>query len=336
VSTHPAGEVRDVIAFRNFDRGVAVTAGDAVVDGGVAFDDGGANVAASAGVSLTDGFTFRRTGEDRGGSVVLSGGDATVVTGNVLVHGADGLFLEGRADLVVRDNRVVGDRSWASWASGGTVDWDANGYWGPGPTPFAVDGAPLAWSAWKATTGFDAGSGQSPALPTGTWLAARVNAYDGDRAHVIVHDWDGAGLALWDPSGWLAPGTPIRVRDAQDYYGEPVLETVFDGAPIALPTTLSTVAPLAGDVTHLQDLHTAPAFVVYVVERIEAPTTTPADSGGTGDTGDPLPPEELTPDPPARATGNRTRCGCDGAPAPAWLLVAGLIAQRRRKAVSRT
>jgi hypothetical protein len=201
-----------------------------------------------------------------------------------------------------------------------------------------VDDVPLDWPTWKATTGFDATSGQSPARPTGVWLTARVNAYDGERAHVIVHDWDGAGAASWDPTGWLAPGTEYRVRDAQDFYGEPVLDGVFDGAPISIPTALSTPAPLAGDVAHLEDVHTAPAFAVYVVERVVAPIgTTPADTAETGDTGDDgtLPPVEQPPDPPTDVS-NRTRCGCDGTAAPAWLLVVAGLAQRRRKAVSRT
>jgi hypothetical protein len=346
--------VRDVIAFRNLGRGIA---DGAALDGVVAFENGDANVYASAaaGLSLTDSSTFRRSGEERGGSVVLGdlgveNGDARV-TGNVLVHGGEGergLFLEQWAFLEVRDNRIVGDRSWATWDPPAALDgvvWGDNGYWGPGAAPFAVgdsrEGAPAAlldWPTWRESTGFDTSSGQSPSLPTGAWLTARVNAYDGDRAHVIVHDWDGAGTVSWDPSGWLLPGSPYRVLDAQDVLGPPLIEGVFDGAPIALPTMLSTVAPLVGDVTHLEDLHTAPAFVVYVVDR--SPPPAPADTGDTGDTGrieDSEPPSELTTRLGDGGDANRTRCGCGGGHASGWLaLVAVLAGQRRRKPVSST
>jgi hypothetical protein len=59
----------------------------------------------------------------------------------------------------------------------------------------------------------------------------------------------------------------------------------YDGGLVDIPMRLSDVAPLVGEVTHLDLRHTAPEFGAFVVRRLEeaAPvpvaTPTPPDSG---------------------------------------------------------
>jgi hypothetical protein len=116
-------------------------------------------------------------------------------------------------------------------------------------------------------SGFDKSSSWTSNYPTGVKVFVRANRYEPGRGHVIVYNWDNKPAVEADVSSILAKGAAYEVRDAQNYFGKPVLEGTYDGKPLAMPMNLTEVAQPVGDVPHLKGRfkHTAPEFAVFVV-----------------------------------------------------------------------
>ena len=68
-----------------------------------------------------------------------------------------------------------------------------------------------------------------------------------------------------DVSGILPVGGRYEIRNAQDYYGPPVVSATYDGRPLRLPMTGLTVAKPVGVAT--APAATAPRFNVFVLVR---------------------------------------------------------------------
>jgi hypothetical protein len=143
--------------------------------------------------------------------------------------------------------------------------------------------------------------------PTGVQVFLRRNAYEPGRAHVVVYNWDRNPAVEVDLSEAVTSGSPFELRDAQNYFGAPVVSGTYDGSPVAVPMTgLEKAAPVGTEAPP----HTAPEFAVFVLFTENAP-----------------PVEELPPEPPADAsiddgspdapadagngTGGGEGCGCE-------------------------
>ncbi len=100
----------------------------------------------------------------------------------------------------------------------------------------------LDFREWRATTGLDSGSSAKRGRPRGTRVFVRANRYESGRAHLIVYNWDRAKTVTLDLSQLLRPGDRYEIRDAQDFYGAPVAEGVYQGLP--LPRRLGGGLPL--------------------------------------------------------------------------------------------
>jgi hypothetical protein len=119
--------------------------------------------------------------------------------------------------------------------------------------------------------------------PTGTMVIVRPNAYDPDRAHVAVYNWDDVPTVDADLSALLVEGDGFELRDAQDYYGEPVAVGTYDGVSIAIPMTTTSTAAVIGEPA-TPYLHTSAQFGAFVLLRTEAgpdPTGDPTDGDTT-------------------------------------------------------
>jgi hypothetical protein len=57
----------------------------------------------------------------------------------------------------------------------------------------------------------------------------------------------------------------FEVRDAQNYFGEPVLSGIYQGSTVQLPMKLKQVSPPVGN-TERMPSHTAPEFAVFIVK----------------------------------------------------------------------
>lgn len=95
----------------------------------------------------------------------------------------------------------------------------------------------------------------------------RPNDYEKGRAHITIFNWPLKDKVEVDvkPAG-LKEGQLFELRDAQNFYGQPVLKGKFEGKPLAVPMTGLSVAPLEGlDEQYKTPEHTAPEFGVFVL-----------------------------------------------------------------------
>ena len=111
--------------------------------------------------------------------------------------------------------------------------------------------------------------------PTGTVVRVRPNKYEVGRANIVVYNWGLASVVPVDLSAARLPsGAAYQIRDAQDYFGRPVAEGVYDGRSVNLVMTgLRAVAPV-GSVPNVPTTM-APKFAAFVVVPKTSGTTPP-------------------------------------------------------------
>ena len=127
--------------------------------------------------------------------------------------------------------------------------------------------------------------------PTGVKIFVRPNSYEAKRANIAIYNWDLQSTVSVDVSGVLAPGDGFEVRNAQDFFGAPVLTGTYSGGSIVLPMAGLSVAVPVGVVAPLP---TGPEFNAFIL--------LPASGGGTPT---PTPTATRTPT-PAPPTATRT------------------------------
>jgi hypothetical protein len=121
------------------------------------------------------------------------------------------------------------------------------------------------YAQWKAKTGFDANSTYSPSLPSGVKIFVRPNKYETGRANIIIFNWDMQPRVNVDVSSILKPGDTYRIVDAQNFFGNPAVVGTYDGETISLPMNLTAVAPILGNVNHMDNKHSSIRFGVFVL-----------------------------------------------------------------------
>jgi hypothetical protein len=102
--------------------------------------------------------------------------------------------------------------------------------------------------------------------PTSVKIIIRPNAYEPGRANIIVYNWDLKDTVQVDVSKVLRQGDRFEVRNAQDFFGAPVLSGTYDGQPLTLPMKGLTMAkPVGVD----RDLPTTwPEFNVFILLKV--------------------------------------------------------------------
>jgi hypothetical protein len=158
--------------------------------------------------------------------------------------------------------------------AGGTpysaFSWDRNRYFTMAPKPFQLNNVQsstgsqvIDYTLWKVTSGWDVNSTYTASRPPGIDVFVRPNQYEAGRANIAVFNWAGAGQVSVDVSNVLSPGDSFEVRNAQDYYGAPVLTGTYTGQPLSISMVgLRVVNPIGyGPLTP----NTAPDFGVFVL-----------------------------------------------------------------------
>jgi len=283
----------EVICFRNFTCGLKpYTQGGHIdgfhLEGNTSFDNGAANILCKSRsnptrrLKILSNCAYRRAG-DYGTTTELGNrdwpSDDIEVRGNYLVIGPNAtgtLFIIWFRDVTVTRNVLVSRKIVARWESdvAETVQWDENTYYRSGAsTQFIADGVNLDFAGWKAATGYDANTSFTETLPTGVRVFVRPNKYEPGRANITVYNWDQDDSVEVDLSAILVPGDRYEIRDAQNYFADPVVSGIYDGDPVSLPMDLTEVAQPVGDVHHIAGrfVHTAPEFAVFVLRRILEP-----------------------------------------------------------------
>jgi hypothetical protein len=135
-----------------------------------------------------------------------------------------------------------------------------NFFWGG-----VMDGAAyINYNAWPGNTFISYNS-----RPTGTNIVVRPNKYEAGRGHIAVLNWGLASTVNVDVSSILTVGSAYEVRNAQNFFGPPVLSGVYGGGTITLPMTgLTQATPVGGTAQPA----TGPQFNAFVViTRAEHP-----------------------------------------------------------------
>ncbi len=147
--------------------------------------------------------------------------------------------------------------------------WDFNSYVSDagGGLKFASDSGVLAFSQWRRVTGFDQNSQLVAARQSKVDVFVRPNRYEARRAHIVIYNWASQDFVAVDLSSVMSPGSRFEIRDAQNFFGEPVLRGVYQGGPLQLPTRLSKMTAPIGNVERVPR-HTAPEFLVFVVQSL--------------------------------------------------------------------
>ena len=98
--------------------------------------------------------------------------------------------------------------------------------------------------------------------PTGVKVFTRPNHYEPGRANITVYNWDKAATVDVSLTGILNPGMHYELRNAQNFFGPPVLTGVYDGSPLHVPMTGLTPATPVG---RPAPASTGPDFQVFVL-----------------------------------------------------------------------
>ena len=277
--------ISETISFRNFNLGVKVYSdwGDRHVNGfylsgNVAFDHPGYNIVIEnrnrglEGLKVIENYTYQTRTENRNNlkfGHTVDNQDA-LIKDNYFVAGqtaVGALFVNGFTKLTVTDNTMIGQNILAWRQPGATIEslsFDSNSYYGGSAKPFKDSGAVYSFNDWKTASGADATSNYSPSYPNTAKTIVRPNQYEPGRAHVIVYNWPGSATVSVDLSSVLKVGTNFEIRDAQNYFGAPLVTGVYTGEQIVLPMNLTDVAPIVGN-RHLSNVHTPAEFGVFVV-----------------------------------------------------------------------
>jgi hypothetical protein len=93
----------------------------------------------------------------------------------------------------------------------------------------------------------------------------RSNRYEPGRAHIIVYNWEDLDEVKIDPQNIMPSGTSYILRNAEDYYGTPVLQGVYQGGELTIPMSgLNSVIPL-GEPNIIPE-KTGRQFNVFILE----------------------------------------------------------------------
>ena len=123
--------------------------------------------------------------------------------------------------------------------------------------------------------------------PTGVKVFVRPNAYESGRANITVYNWANQSTVSVDVSGILSSGDGYEVRNAQDFYGAPVLTGTYNGSPLVLPMTGLSVAAPVGDAAPPRSGPQFNAFILLPAssQGVPTPTHTPTAPGATATPG---------------------------------------------------
>ena len=106
--------------------------------------------------------------------------------------------------------------------------------------------------------------------PTGVKVFVRKNEYERGRANVTVYNWDHAAAASVPLDGVLDRGTNYEVRNAQNFFGPPVLTGTYDGSPLIVPLNgLVAAVPVGWPAPPA----TGPDFQAFVVLPVRPPAS---------------------------------------------------------------
>ena len=153
--------------------------------------------------------------------------------------------------------------------------------------------------SWQEDLGFDQNSTFVQAATTGASAAPTVNkvvvhdnAYDANRADIIIYNWELDDVVPANVSAVLSPGDTYELRNVQDYFGD-VITGTYSGGELSIPMTGRTMAkPIGYDEVATWyhdplDAATFPTFGSFILKKtssadVTAPVISAVNSSGIG------------------------------------------------------
>lgn len=231
-------QIVDVISFANHSAGVNVNGESAHVEGVTSFNNGVGSLAGSA-VMKADNLLVGAVGKPADDIAVVAN-NLYHMSGAVASNATLGYDHSHNGSLLMRDNIIAG----------GSVA--------------------MALEQWASPT-MSGNTIYSDSEPrSATTVRVRPNRYERGRAHVTIFNWDHASAVAVDFSETgLAVGETFEIRDAQNYFGPPLLTATYTGMPIMVPLSNLPIGLPSGEM-HFTPIHTAPEFGAFVVLNLSA------------------------------------------------------------------
>ncbi len=255
------------------------------IDGNIIFNngtlsDGAVNVdnilvavgSGAKNIKVTNNYTYHTPSENDGYSRLGWSWSPTnqdiVATGNYWIGGESAIEMwnwsraQFTGNTAYSQGSITMNLGHQSGQSTSNYIWDNNTYYGSGK--FRYRDASQSWSSWKANTKVDANSTYTAGRPKGVWKFVRPNKYEEGRANIAIYNWDGLAAVPVDVSSVVKIGAQYEVRDAQNFFGAPVLTGTYAGGTISIPMSGLKPAAAVGAV-RAQPVHTAPEFGTFVI-----------------------------------------------------------------------
>jgi hypothetical protein len=280
--------LRDNIGFNQFGYGLDIytegaTINNTVMDGNVIFNNGilqvngtpNANILINAGsVGSTNIIVTANMAYDSVAAANITIGATMRGVSGILIEsnymGGGSFYCEMNTNVTCLYNTfaTVGNtyNSAMTPTNIPAYTWNSNRWYIPSGGSMAYQGAVLTWNQWTNRTGYDLNSDphEGTMFPTNVQVFVRANAYESNRANIVVFNWATNDNVSVDVSGVLSLGTAYNVRNAANYFEEPVISGVYSGGTISLPmTNLSVVLPIGIPFTIPKP--TGPQFNVFVL-----------------------------------------------------------------------
>jgi len=219
-------------------------------------------------ITVTNNYTYHTPAHGAGMSALDWGEPLPalnlIAMGNYWIGGNPALVAFSWKGVTFTGNTAYSKRGYTLAAGNlqpSTYTWDNNTYYGGG---FQLNSQNQTFASWQSTTGLDRNSTASAEGPKGTWVFVRPNQYEAGRANITIYNWNLANTVGVDVSSVLAVGKRYELRNAQDFFGAPVVSGTYNGGSINIPMTGRTVAQPYGAVPN-SPKPTAPEFGTFVL-----------------------------------------------------------------------
>jgi Malectin domain/Viral BACON domain len=294
--------LNDNIGFNNFDMGLQAYGsspgpyvqnmtfnGNVIFNSGILYGQRADNITIGGGTGGPSGMVLSNNvfynpptatdGYNELGFLWTPRAGDVVATGNYFIGGNQAIDMERWQSVVFQNNTIYNQGSdesmWilASGESTGNYQVGSNHYFGNGHFTLYTScdywpcgsGQGMGFATFQGSLGLDLSSTYSSGGPTGVQTLVRPNAYEPGRANVVIFNWNMQGSVQVDLSAsGIKAGDSYQIRDAQNWFGGPVVSGTYSGAPVTIPMTGLALAQPVGSVPN-RATHTAPLFGTFVL-----------------------------------------------------------------------
>jgi hypothetical protein len=156
-------------------------------------------------------------------------------------------------DITLSDNYFVGTTLFQdSWQS---ISMTGNTFYGP----VTLNGTSMVADFPNNT--------YLSAAPTQNKIFIRPNRFETGRAHIIVYNWTAANSAEIDVSSVLPVNAEYELRNAQNYFGAPLLSGTYSGGTLNVPLSGLAMAQPSGGGLIEEPEKTGKNFNVFVLRQ---------------------------------------------------------------------